>query len=118
MTETVGGKINLKDSQRSIYFFFSQVKMKLSRRVHSYGQIMVLYNSYSDLDKNMLMEYAIWQMLSFSVIKKSRKCLMKLKLAVGLKYFLQILLELFCGLRQKTSMSLPGVLFGYFSGGI
>lgn len=86
--------------------------------VPSYVQIMSLYNTYSDLDKNMLMEYTVWQMLSFSVIKKSHKCVMKLKLAIGLKYFLQILLELFCGLRQKTLLSLPGVLFGYFNEGI
>lgn len=83
-------------------FFLPGKKNAVSRKRPSYGQIMALYNPYSDLDKNMLRGYAIWQMLSFPLLKKPHKCIMKLKLAIGLKYSLLILLELFFGLRQKT----------------
>lgn len=78
----------------------------LSLERPSYGQIMALYNPYSDLDKNTLWGYAIWQMLSFPLMKKPHKCIMKMKLPMGLKYSLIILLEPLCGLRGKTLLCL------------
>lgn len=94
----------------SICTFFPQVIRMLSLEKPSYGQIMALYSPYSYLDKNMLRGYAIWQMLSFPLMKKPHKCILKMKLAMGQTYSLLILLELFHGLRQKNcSMSLLSV---------
>ena len=101
----VGGKINLFQFLFLEYtYFFPQVKRMLSLERPSYGQIMALYGPYSDLDKNMLRGYVIWQIPSFPLMKQPHKCITKL--AIGLKYSLLILLELFSGLRHKTLLCL------------